>query len=315
MKKIKIGIIGCGKVAHIHAAALQALKNSEFVGVCSRDEQRAKLFAGQYQVSPYTNLDTFLSQSGIEAVIICTPHPFHLLPAVRAAKNGIHVLVEKPLASSLADCDEMIKVAKNAGVKLGVISQRRFYEPVHRVKKAIEENKIGKPILATVTMLGWRDQNYYQSNSWRGTWKEEGGGVLVNQAPHQLDLLQWFLGPIDELYGMWANLNHLYLEVEDTALAVIRFKNGALGNIVLSNSQNPALYGNVHLHGDNGASIGVQTDGGAMFIAGMTTIEEPPLNDLWTIPGESHFLEKWKKEDTEYFKTIEIGRASCRERV
>jgi predicted dehydrogenase len=112
------------------------------------------------------------------------------------------------------------------------------------------------------------------------------------------------MGEIDELYGRWANLNHPYIEVEDTSLAVIRFRNGALGNIVVSNSQNPALYGKVAVHGSNGASVGVQTDGGAMFIAGMSTIEEPPYNDLWTVPGEEDSLELWKKEDTDFFKKI-----------
>jgi UDP-N-acetyl-2-amino-2-deoxyglucuronate dehydrogenase len=133
----------------------------------------------------------------------------------------------------------------------------------------------------------------------------EGGGVLVNQAPHQLDLLQWFMGPIAELYGCWDNLNHPYIEVEDTAIAVIRFENGALGNVVVSNSQKPGLYGKVHVHGSSGASVGVQTDGGAMFISGMSSVLEPPVNDLWTVPGEQSLLEHWKEEDAEFFRTID----------
>ena len=153
-------------------------------------------------------------------------------------------------------------------------------------------------------MLGWRDEAYYRSDPWRGKWDSEGGGVLVNQAPHQLDLLQWYMGPIEELYGYWDNLNHPYIEVEDTAVAIIRFKNGGLGNIIVSNSQNPALFGKVMIHGDNGASIGVQTDGGAMFIAGMSNITEPPVNDYWTVPGEEELLKKWQQQDSELFKSI-----------
>ena len=175
-------------------------------------------------------------------------------------------------------------------------------------KGAAEEGPaptVGKPILGTVNMYGWRDKAYYASDPWRGTWKGEGGGVLVNQAPHQLDLLLWYMGEIDELYGMWDTLNHPGLEVEDTAIAVIRFKNGGLGNIVVSNSQNPALYGKVHVHGDNGASIGVQTDGGAMFIAGVSSITEAPYNDLWTVPGEAELKDRWKAEDEAYFQTID----------
>jgi UDP-N-acetyl-2-amino-2-deoxyglucuronate dehydrogenase len=305
MKKIKTGIIGCGKVAHIHATALDNFENSEFTAVFSRSKNKVDIFAQQYNVKPYSNLEKFLSNSGVQAVFICTPHPFHADPTLLAAKYGIHVMVEKPLASTLHDCDAMITATREAGVKLGVICQRRLYEPVLRVKKAIEQGKIAKPILGTVTMLGWCDKKYYESDPWRGTWSNEGGGVLVNQTPHQLDLLQWFLGPIDELYGMWRNMNHPYVEVDDTAVVVIRFKNGAFGNIVVSNSLNPALYGKVHVFGENGVSIGVQTDGGAMFIAGLSSIEELPLNDIWTVPGEENLLEKWKQEDENRFRKID----------
>lgn len=174
-----------------------------------------------------------------------------------------------------------------------------------RIKETIDQGKIGKPVLGTVHMLGWRDETYYQSDAWRGTWDGEGGGVLVNQAPHQLDLLLWYMGEVEEVYGVWSNLNHPYIEVEDTAVAVIKFKNGALGNVVVSNSQNPALYGKVHIHGENGASIGVQTDGGAMFIAGMSSITEPPYNDMWTVPGESQMLDTWKQEDSAFFNNVD----------
>ena len=133
---------------------------------------------------------------------------------------------------------------------------------------------------------------------------QEGGGVLVNQSPHQIDLLQWFMGPVEELCGSWANLNHPTIEVEDTAGAALRFRGGALGCIVVSNSQNPPLFGKVWVHGANGATVGVQTDGGAMFIAGMTTITEPPINDQWTVPGEEHLLAQWRKEDFDFFNQI-----------
>jgi len=305
VERIRTGIIGCGKGAHLHAQALLNLPESVFTGVYSRTFKSAQSFAEKYNVKAYESIEEMAEKGGIEAVIICTPHPAHAKVAVRAAKAGMHILVEKPLASSLEDADAIISAAKDNGVTLGTISQRRFYPASMRVKQAIEAGKIGRPILGTVNMLGWRDEAYYDSDPWRGSWEGEGGGVLVNQAPHQLDLLQWYLGPIEEVFGYWANLNHPYIEVEDTALAVIRFKNGALGNIIVSNSQNPALYGKVHVHGENGASIGVQTDGGAMFIAGMSSITEPPVNDLWTVQGEEHLLEKWKAEDTEFFKKID----------
>ncbi|NLF75996.1 MAG: Gfo/Idh/MocA family oxidoreductase [Chloroflexi bacterium] len=305
MDKIRTAVIGYGKVAHLHAAALRGLPMSDFVAVCGRNIERAQSFADQYGLHAFTRVDEMIAQAGVQAVVICTPHPAHAGPAVEAARHGAHVLVEKPLASSLADCDAMIAAADASGVKLGVISQRRFYEPVRRVRQAIDSGKLGRPILGSAVMYSWRDENYYRSDPWRGQWEAEGGGVLVNQAPHQLDLLQWFMGPIDELFGYWDNLNHPYIEVEDTAVAVIRFKNGGLGSIVVSNSQKPGIYGKIHVHGSNGSTVGVQPEGGAMFIAGMTSVLEPPINDLWTIPGEEHLLAQWQAEDRAAFERVD----------
>ena len=302
---IKAGIVGCGKVAHLHAQALQNLKDADFRAVRSRSMQKASDFADRYSVLGCDDITKMVVDEKLDLVIVCTPHPNHLEPTLEALKAGAHVLVEKPLASSLDDCDNMIDAAKKYNKKLGVISQRRFYEPVMRAKNAVDEGKIGKPILATVNMLGWRDEEYYKSDPWRGSWKHEGGGVLVNQAPHQLDLLCWFMGEIDDLYGTWTNLNHPYIEVEDTALAIVKFKNGGLGNIIVSNSQKPGIYGKIQIHGSNGASVGIQPEGGSMFVAGMSGITEPPVNDLWTISGEEHLLKGWIEEDTAFFNTID----------
>ena len=304
METLRTAIVGCGKVGHLHAKALSRLSESVFVAVCDTNLQRAQQFAAEYKVKAYQDVEDMIASSGVESLTVCTPHPLHAEPAIMAANAGVHVLIEKPLASSLQDCDAILNAAKRSGVRIGTTCQRRFYTPCQRIKRAIEEGKLGRPILGSVAMYGWRDQAYYKSDAWRGSWKAEGGGVLVNQAPHQLDLLQWYMGPIDELFGYWDNLNHPYIEVEDTAIAVLRFKNGALGNIVVSNSQNPALYGRVYVHGSYGASVGVQTDGGAMFIAGMSSITDPPINDLWTVPGEQELLKKWQKEDSDFFLSI-----------
>jgi UDP-N-acetyl-2-amino-2-deoxyglucuronate dehydrogenase len=300
-----IAILGCGKVAHLHAKAVQNLPNAQLAGVWSRSPKSAETFAMQYGVRFYSEVEDLIKNENIDLAIVCTPHPFHSEPAEKAANAGAHVLIEKPLASTLEDSDKIIDACKNAGVKLGVISQRRWYKPVQRVKEAIDTDKIGKPVFGTINMLGWRDKKYYDADEWRGTWDMEGGGVLVNQAPHQLDILLWYMGEIDEVYGIWKNLNHPYIEVEDTAVAVVKFKSGAIGNIIVSNSQKPGIFGKVHVHGENGASAGVQTDGGAMFIAGVPGYIEPPINDIWTIPGEENLLEKWKTEDSEFFKTID----------
>ena len=307
MRTVGTALVGCGKVGQTHAQAYKSLEETNFVAVCDTvDPARADAFASKYEVKAYSDLDALLQDPEVEMVSIATPHPSHPEVAVAAARAGKHVLMEKPMAVDLKGCDDAIAAAKKAGIKLGLVSQRRFYEPVQRVKEAIDAGKVGKPILCTVTVLGWRDHSYYKLDPWHGKWATEGGGVLLSQTSHQLDLFQWFMGPIDEIYGYWGTLNHPTIEVDDTAIAVMRFKNGALGVITVSNSQNPGLYGNIHVHGENGASIGVQTDGSSMFISGVTENVEPPVNDIWTVPGEEHLLERWQAEDRERASEIDV---------
>ena len=305
MKTYKLAIIGCGKVAHLHAKAITNLPNATLAAVWSRTPESAATFASIYGAKSYGNIHTMIRENDIDLAIVCNPHPFHKDVAVEAARAGANVLVEKPLASTLGDCDTIITECQHAGVRLGVISQRRWYAPVQRIRQAIADGKLGTPALGTINMLGWRDKAYYDTDPWRGTWDMEGGGVLVNQAPHQLDILLWYMGEVEEVYGLWRNLNHPYINVDDTALAIIKFKNGGIGNIIVSNSQKLGIYGKVQIHGSNGASAGVQTDGGAMFIAGMSSVLEPPVNDLWTVPGEEQLLENWVREDSDLFNRID----------
>jgi len=302
MNKIKTAVIGCGKVAHTHARCFQKIANSEFTAVYGRNPEKAKKFADQYGVKAYTDITEMIRKEGIQAVSVCTPHPVHVYHCVEAADAGCHVIVEKPLAVNRKDCEQMISAGKRNGVYIGTLFQRRFYEPCQRIRKAIDDGKLGNIILGDVTMLGWRSKEYYESDPWRGSWEGEGGGVLPTQACHQLDLLLWFMGSeMEEVYGVYRNYNHPTIEVEDTAAAIIKFKNGAVATITASNSQNPAQYGKVRVHGDNGASAGVQTDGGAMFIAGVSSITESPYNDMWSVKGEEDMIDKWKEEDAKVF--------------
>jgi UDP-N-acetyl-2-amino-2-deoxyglucuronate dehydrogenase len=306
MKRVRTAIVGCGKVGQIHAQALASLAESDFVAVCDVDFKRAATFATRYGVRPYDDVLCMLKESDVEALLIGTPHPLHAQPAILAAQASVHVLVEKPLAASLQDCEAILAAARRNAIKLGVISQRRWYEPVQRMKDAIVAGKIGRPVLGAFTMYSWRDPSYYQSDPWRGRWDTEGGGVLVNQSPHMVDLLLWLMDDeVTEVSGYWANLNHPSVEVEDSAVAILRFANGGLGSIIASLSQKPGIYTKVHIHGSNGATVGVETDRGATFIAGMSAIAEPALNDLWTIPGEEAHLAGFQAEDRARFKEID----------
>jgi UDP-N-acetyl-2-amino-2-deoxyglucuronate dehydrogenase len=295
--RLKTAIVGCGKVAGTHALAYQALPNSELVAACDISSERARSFAEKFHVRPYTDLAEMLKREQVDVLSVCTQHTEHPAAVETAAAAGVHVISEKPLAIDLSSCDRAIAAARAAGIKLGVISQRRWYEPVQRMKEAIDAGKLGKPVLAIVTMLGWREPAYYLSDPWRGTWKGEGGGVVVSQAPHYLDLLCWFMGPAAELHAYWDNYNHPGIEVDDTVIASVRFKSGGMASIVLSNSQRPGLWGKIHVHGSSGASVGAEIDSGSPFISGVTEKMDPPFNDIWTVPGEEKCLDVWNKED------------------
>ncbi len=302
---LRVALVGCGKVARYHAAAVRSLPGLELVAVCARRVESAEAFGHEFGARPFVDAEKMAREAAVDLAIVTTPHPQHADPAVAALRGGAHVLIEKPLASSLADCDRILRQAQASGRRVGTISQRRFYPSCQRVRRAIDDGKIGRPVLGTAVLLGWRDAEYYRCDPWRGSWRHEGGGVLVNQAPHMLDLLLWLMGDIEEVSGYWANVNHPTIEVEDTAVVIVRFRSGALGNLVLSNSQNPALHGQVVVHGSNGASVGVQTDGGAMFVAGRSNILEAPYNHLWLVPGEEKNLAGWRGEDEAQFRAVE----------
>ena len=293
---VRFAILGPGKVARVHADALARIPDASLIAVSGRNLERAESLAAAYGARSDPGLEATIERGGIDAVILCTPHPLHAEQAIAAARAGLHVVVEKPMALSVEDADAMIAAARDVGVVLSVVSQRRWYAPVRRVKEAIEGGRIGQPGLASVEVLGWRGADYYAMDAWRGTQEGEGGGVLVNQAVHQLDLLRWFLGPVAEVDAWTSNVNHPELDVEDTVVAAIRFTSGALASFVASNSQRPGLYANVHVHGRNGASVGVETDVGSSFVAGVT-LPSPPRNDLWTIPGEEGAPDRWVEED------------------
>jgi UDP-N-acetyl-2-amino-2-deoxyglucuronate dehydrogenase len=293
---VRFGIVGAGKAAELHVAALTRIPGARVTAVAGRSPARARALADASRARVDPSLEAMIERGDVDAVAICTPHPLHREGAVAAARAGLHVVVEKPMALSPAECDVMTEAARESGVVLSVISQRRWYEPVRRVKEAIDDGRIGQPGLATVEVLGWRGPEYYAMDDWRGTQAGEGGGVLVNQAVHQLDLVRWFLGPVVEVDGWTANVNHPEIEVEDTVVVAIRFANGALASIVASNSQRPGLHARIHVHGRSGASVGVETDAGSSFVAGVSA-PSPARNDLWTIPGEEDAIDSWPAED------------------
>ncbi|MGN0909628.1 MAG: Gfo/Idh/MocA family protein [Succinivibrio sp.] len=307
MAGTRFGIIGCGKVGHFHAQALKSIRGARLVAACNRSKGRLDEFCSKYGIRGYQSPEEMVEREHLDAVTIATPHPSHADLAVRCMKLGCNVLVEKPLAVTVEECDRIVETARECRVLAGTLVQRRCYLPCRRIRKAVEEGRIGTPVLGEAVMLGWRSREYYESDPWRGTLKGEGGGVLLTQASHQIDLLNWFMdSEVESVCGIAANFNHPYIEVEDSAVGIIRYKSGAMATLLASNSQNPALYGRVHVFGDNGASVGVKTDGGAMFIAGVSEIEEPPETDIWTVKGEEGMLESYRRQDDGEFASSDM---------
>jgi predicted dehydrogenase len=193
-------------------------------------------------------------------VCVCTPSGAHLEPAVAAARAGKHVVVEKPLEVTLSRCDAVIRACDESGVRLCTIFPSRFTAANIALKQAIEAGRFGRLTLGDTYVKWWRTQQYYDSGGWRGTWDLDGGGALMNQAIHNVDLLQWLMGDVETITALTATLAHERIEVEDTAVAALRFKNGALGVIEAATSAFPGLLKRTEIHGDRGSARVEQDD-------------------------------------------------------
>lgn len=224
---INYAIIGCGHIAKKHAEAISKAPDSKLIAVCDTVPARMEFYKENYNVDTYTDLDDMLKDDTINVIAICTPSGLHAPLAIKAANAKKHIVVEKPIALTLEDADTIINVCKVNDVKLAVVHPNRFRPVMMEFKKIVEESKLGKISHSNATVRWNRNQEYYDQAPWRGT-KEFDGGVLMNQAIHNLDLLIWFMGEVDEVYSMDATRLR-NIESEDLSTGVIRFKSGALG--------------------------------------------------------------------------------------
>ena len=238
MKKLNFGIIGCGRIAYKHAEAIKKNEKANLLYVCDIIEERAVDYKNKYGAERYfTDYHEMLEMPDLDVVNICTPSGMHAEMGIAAAKAGKHVIVEKPMALSSIDADALINACDENGVKLAVCFQNRFNPPVQKLRRALEEGRFGKLTHASAVVRWFRPQDYYDQASWRGTWAMD-GGCLMNQSIHNIDLLQWMMGPVESVFGYTAN-NFRKIEAEDVGVAVLRFKNGALGVIEASTTIYP----------------------------------------------------------------------------
>lgn len=251
-KKLRFGILGAGVVAQFHARAIKLSERAELAAVCSSQLDKAREFAGQFGAEQaYDDYGQMLSKDDIDIICICTPSGVHAEAGIAAAKAGKHVLVEKPLDITLDKIDALIDACAAHGVKLGVIHQRRTMPAAVEARKAIAAGKLGKMVLGDAYLKYYRSHEYYKSSTWRGTWEMDGGGALMNQGIHGIDLLQWMMGGVKSVFAYAAPLAR-DIEVEDTAVAVVRFHNGAFGVIQGTTSVYPGQEARFELHGESG---------------------------------------------------------------
>jgi len=251
---VGFGIIGCGMISNFHAKAINDIRGAKLAACFDMFPAAADRLAQQTGCRAYHDLASLLDDPGVDIVTICTPSGAHLEPAVAAAKAGKHVIVEKPLEVTLGRCDKIIDACRRARVVLSTIFPSRFHESAQLIKKAIDKGRFGRLTMGDAYVKWFRTQQYYDSGEWRGTWKLDGGGALMNQAIHSVDLLAWLMGPVQEISAHTATLAHKRIEVEDVATATLRFKNGALGVIEATTAAYPGSLKRIEIHGSDGSA-------------------------------------------------------------
>jgi predicted dehydrogenase len=254
------GIIGCGMIANFHAKAIADVKGGKLVACFDTFPAAAEKIAATYGCKAYTKLEDMLADPKVDIVTIGTPSGAHMEPALMAAKAGKHVIVEKPLEITLKRCDAIIDACKKNKVKLAAIYPSRFHDSSREMKKAVEAKRLGKLTIGDAYVKWFRTQAYYDGGKWRGTWELDGGGALMNQAIHSVDLLTWLMGPVVEIRAQWGTLAHERIAVEDTAVATLRFANGALGVIEATTAAYPGYLKRIELHGSEGSACMEEED-------------------------------------------------------
>lgn len=255
MSKVKFAIVGSGSIASVHAQAILSIPDATLGAIYGRSAAKVQELATQYNCDGYTNYQEMLKKADIDAVSICTPSGMHTDFGIEAALAGKHVFIEKPIDVNLEKADLLIKTCQNQGVKLGIIFQRRYSEGVMALKKLLDQGKLGKLLFGGCYIKLYRSQAYYDSAPWRGTWELDGGGVLMNQGIHYIDMLLYLTGAVAEVSGYCGTLGHVGLEVEDTASASIKFQSGALGVIEGTTCAYPGLVSRIDIYGTEGSAV------------------------------------------------------------
>jgi UDP-N-acetyl-2-amino-2-deoxyglucuronate dehydrogenase len=252
---IRFGVVGCGAVGPTHVGAIGQIAGAKMLAVADLNPEKAKSTAEKFQVPRvYPSLEKLLEDREIDVVCLATPTGLHASGAIAAMAAGKHVIIEKPMEVSLEACDRLIAAAEQTGKKLTVISQHRFDASTMLLKKLIDTGELGKIFLADATVKWWRKQEYYDSGDWRGTWAMDGGGALMNQGVHTVDVLQWLVGGVASIYAHTLTAAHDRIEVEDVAVAALTFRNGAVGTLIATTAAYDGLPVRIDIFGTGGSA-------------------------------------------------------------
>lgn len=254
MKTLGFAIAGSGMVAGVHATALQEIPEANLIGVWSHTPAKTQKFADQYQIHNYQSYEQLLRNPDIQVVILCLPSGYHGDYGERAAASGKHVVVEKPIDITIAGAKNLIEACRKNEVKLSVIFQYRFTSAAQKIRQAINQGLLGKLILGDAYVKWYRSPEYYKSNTWRGTKSIDGGGALMMQAIHTIDLLQWMMGGIKNVTGFIKTSIHK-IEVEDLGVAAVEYLSGAVGVIEGATAIQPSFKERIEIHGEKGSII------------------------------------------------------------
>lgn len=252
---MNFGIVGTGLIADFHAKALSEIKGARLVACLDKFPERSSAFAQKYGCKAYADIESFLSHPGLEIVNICTPSGLHMDAALLAAAAGKHLIIEKPLETSTARCEKIIEACRKSGVTLSGIFPSRFFGAAQSLKRAVDSGRFGRLTMGSAYVKWWREQSYYAKGGWKGTKALDGGGALINQSIHAVDLLLWFMGDAKEVTAYAGAIGHEGIEVEDNAVAAISFKNGALGVIQGSTAIWPGFLKRIEVSGLEGSAI------------------------------------------------------------
>ncbi|NLJ85588.1 MAG: Gfo/Idh/MocA family oxidoreductase [Firmicutes bacterium] len=304
MTKTRVALIGCGRVARVHAAALTSLDETELVAVVDIKPDRAEAFSERYGAKAYTDYKDVLNLPEVDAVQLATPHHTHAQITIDALKAGKHVLTEKPMAITVPDMEAMIKTAEESNRTLGVIFQNRYNDASQAVKQAIDSGQLGA-IKGTRAVITWRrTDEYYTQSDWKGTWDKEGGGVLIDQAIHTIDLMQWLVGEVDWLEARYDTRAHDIIDVDDVAEAHIVFENGAIGCLYASCNYSYDAPVFLEVHGEKGIAH-IIGDTATITIGSKTvTVEQEP--------DEANGLRYWgfshKRQIKDFYRAVQAGK-------